>query len=50
MIFTAPVRGELAHLIRELRAMSLAVGDAATGGLAVDSPGATVDLAKACPA
>jgi hypothetical protein len=30
--------------------MSLAVGDAATGGLAVDSPGATVDLAKACPA
>jgi 23S rRNA pseudouridine1911/1915/1917 synthase len=49
MAFTAPVRGELAHLIRTLRDMSLAVGDAAEGGLQVDSPGATVDLAKACP-
>jgi hypothetical protein len=49
MIFTAPVRGELAHLIRELRAMSLAVGHSEQGGLSVDSPGATVDLAKACP-
>jgi 23S rRNA pseudouridine1911/1915/1917 synthase len=49
MIFTAPVRGELAPLLRELRAMSLAVGHSEQGGLSVDSPGATVDLAKACP-
>jgi hypothetical protein len=49
MVFTAPIRGEFAAAVKTLREMSLAVGDAATGGLRVESPGATVDLDKACP-
>lgn len=49
MVFTAPIRGEFAAAVKTLREMSLAVGDATTGGLRVESPGATVDLDKACP-
>jgi 23S rRNA pseudouridine1911/1915/1917 synthase len=41
--FTAPVRGELAALVASLRRMS-SLGDGR-----VDSPGATVDIEKACP-
>lgn len=40
MTFTAPLRGELAALVRSLRARS-------GGGVPVEAPGATVDLARA---
>ena len=40
MEFTAPLRGDMADLVRTLRAMS-------GGGVRVDAPGATVDLEKA---
>ncbi|GEM_PF-8556 len=46
MEFMAPLRGDMATLVRELRAAS---GGGGGGGELIDAPGARVDMEKACP-